>query len=66
MKKLTCCILVLMLCITRLCALAQESLVDEFFRCQAGMISFVLPGYPQIIHEEDLPARELENTYMAW
>lgn len=66
MKKLLCCILSLTLCLTSLCALAQEALIDEFFRCQAGMISFVLPGYPQIFHEEDLPARELGNTYCAW
>ena len=49
-----------------LSASAQETMVDEFFRCQAGQISFVLPGYPQIFREEDLPAREFENTYCAW
>lgn len=66
MKKMTCCFLALLLCLTSFCACAQEALVDEFFRCQAGMISLALPGYPQIIHEEDLPARELEGTYCAW
>lgn len=66
MKKLTCCILALLLCLTSLSALAQEAQVDEFFRCQEGLISFALPGYPQIFHEEDLPAHELQNTYMAW
>ena len=66
MKKMTCCFLALLLCLTSLCASAQEAPVDEFFRCQAGMISLALPGYPQIIHEEDLPARELEGTYCAW
>lgn len=66
MKKLTCCILALLLCLGSLCATAEETLLDEFFRCQAGQISFVLPGYPQIFHEEDLPARELGNTYCAW
>ena len=66
MKKLTCCILALMLCLFSLCATAQEPLVDEFFRCQEGLISFALPGYPQIFHEEDLPAHEFEGTYMAW
>lgn len=66
MKKRLCCLLSLMLCLASLCATAQEALVDEFFRCQEGLISFVLPGYPQVFHEEDLPARELENTYCAW
>lgn len=66
MKKLTCCFLALLLCLTSLCACAQEAPVDEFFRCQTGQISFVLPGYPQIFREEDLPARALEGTYCAW
>ena len=66
MKKLTCCILALLLCLSSLFALAQEAPADEFFRCQEGRISFVLPGYPQILHEEDLPAHEFEGTYMAW
>ncbi len=66
MRKLICCILTLIFCTGNVCALAQETLVDEFFRCQAGLISFALPGYPQILHEEDLPARELPNTYIAW
>ena len=66
MKKLMCCILAITLCLVSLCASAQEAMVDEFFRCQAGQISFALPGYPQIFHEEDLPARELGNTYCAW
>jgi len=66
MKKLTCVFLALLLCLTSFYALAQEALVDEFFRCQEGLISFALPGYPQIFHEEDLPARELGNTYCAW
>ena len=66
MKKLTYCIIALLFCLTSLCVTAEEALLDEFFRCQAGQISFVLPGYPQIFHEEDLPARTLEGTYCAW
>lgn len=65
MKKLIC-ILCSMMLVISLSASAQEPLVDEFFRCQAGRISFALPGYPQIVSEEDLPARELEGTYCAW
>ena len=61
-----CCILAITLCLVSLCATAQEAMVDKFFRCQAGQISFALPGYPQIFHEEDLPARELGNPYCAW
>ena len=66
MKKLICSFLALMLCLSSLGALAQEPQVDEFFRCQVGHISFALPGYPQLFHEENLPARELGNTYCAW
>ena len=66
MRKLTSLLLALLMCLGCLSAFAEEALVDEFFRCQAGQISFALPGYPQIIHEEDLPARELGNTYCAW
>lgn len=66
MKKLLCCILALLLCLSVLTVFAQDALVDEFFRCQVGQISFALPGYPQIFHEEDLPAREFEGTYCAW
>ena len=66
MKKLTCCILVLLLCLGSLFAAAEAPLVDEFFRCQIGRISFVLPGFPNVFHEPDLPARELGDTYCAW
>lgn len=66
MKKRAIGILCMLLCVCFLSASAQETQVDEFFRCQVGQISFVLPGYPQIFHEEDLPARELQGTYMAW
>ena len=66
MKKLTCCILALLLFLSTFYASAQEALTDEFYRCQEGLITFVLPGYPQLFHEEDLPARELANTYCAW
>lgn len=66
MKKLTAVVLCVLLCVFSLSVLAQDSLVDEFFRCQVGQISFALPGYPQVFREEDLPAREFEGTYCAW
>ena len=50
MKKRAIGILCMLLCVCFLSASAQETQVDEFFRCQVGQISFVLPGYPQIFH----------------
>ena len=46
-------------------AFAQTE-VDEFFRCRVGNISFALPGFPEVFREADLPAGELENSYLAW
>lgn len=46
-------------------AFAQQE-VDEFFRCRVGNISFALPGFPDVFQEPDLPAGDLENSYLAW
>lgn len=66
MKKRTTAILAMLLCLLFVNVPAEEMPADAFFRCHTGRISYVLPGYPQVIREENLPARELENTYMAW
>ena len=66
MKKLAALWLVLLLCTMAGHGFAQAE-TDEFFRCQEGNITFILPGYPEgIFCEPDLPARSLENSYLAW
>ena len=65
MKKYISLLLAAIFCMMACTAFAQTE-VDEFFRCRVGNIRFALPGLPQVFREPDLPARDIENSYLAW
>lgn len=65
MKKSISLLLAVILCVIGSTAFARTE-VDEFFRCRVGNISFALPGFPEVFREPDLPARDIENSYLAW
>ena len=65
MKKCISLLLAVMLCVMAGAALAQTE-VDEFFCCRVGNITFSLPGFPEVFREADLPAGDIENSYLAW
>lgn len=67
MKRMINGLLILTLLMASCTGLADQAPVDEFFRCQTGRICYALPGFPSaVFHENDLPARELENSFLAW
>ncbi len=64
MKKILCGWICILLCLTSIAAVAQETAaVDEFYRSYYGRISFVLPGFPEVFREADVVA---EEGYLGW